>query len=153
MHTAAKRPHWRSAAAAILGVAALSLVAIGCGGDDETTTAASVPTTTTTGATGATGAAGGGETIKISETDFKLDPSDPSVKAGTVTIDVSNDSQSTTHNLEVEGNGLADTSLPNDLAPGDSGQLTVDLEPGTYTMYCPIDDHRGQGMEGTIEVK
>ena len=70
-----------------------------------------------------------------------------------MTIDVSNDSQTTTHNLEVEGNGLADTSLDADLAPGDNGQLTVDLQPGTYTMYCPIDDHRAQGMEGTIEVK
>ena len=151
MHTAAKRPHWRSATAAILGVAALSLVAIGCGGDDDTTTSASLPTTTTTGATGATGAAGGGETVKIGETEFKLDPSDVNVKAGTVTFDVSNDG-STTHSLEVEGNGIEE-ELPSDLAPGDTGELTVDLEPGTYTMYCPIDDHRGQGMEGTIKVK
>jgi uncharacterized cupredoxin-like copper-binding protein len=149
---AAKRPRRRFVAVAVMSVAAMSFLAIGCGGDDDTSTTASVPTTTTTGATGATGAAGGGETLKISETDFKLDPSDPSVKAGSVTIDVSNDGE-TTHSLEVEGNGLADTSLPADLAPGDSGNLTVDLQPGTYTMYCPIDDHRAMGMEGTIEVK
>ena len=152
MQIAAKRPRRRFVAVAITSIAAMSFLAIGCGGDDETSTTASVPTTTTTGATGATGAAGGGETLKISETDFKLDPSDPSVKAGSVTIDVSNDGE-TTHSLEVEGNGLADTSLDADLAPGDNGQLTVDLQPGTYTMYCPIDDHRAQGMEGTIEVK
>jgi uncharacterized cupredoxin-like copper-binding protein len=151
VHTVATKPRWRLATAAILGVAALSLVAAGCGGDDEDTTAASVPTTTSTGATGATGAAGGGETAKVSETEYKLDPSDPSVKAGSVTFDVSNDGQ-VTHSLEVEGNGLEE-DLPADLAPGDTGKLTVDLEPGTYTMYCPIDDHRAKGMEGTIEVK
>jgi uncharacterized cupredoxin-like copper-binding protein len=151
VHTVATKPRRRLATAAILGVAGLSLVAAGCGGDDETSsTAASVPTTST-GATGATGAAGGGETAKISETEYQLDPSDPSVKAGSVTFDVSNDGQ-VTHSLEVEGNGLEE-SLPADLAPGDSGKLTVDLESGTYTMYCPIDDHRAKGMEGTIEVK
>ena len=152
MQIAAKRPRRRFVAVAVTSVAAMSLLATGCGGDDDTTTTASVPTTTTTGATGATGAAGGGETLKISETDFKLDPSDPSVKAGSVTIDVSNDGD-TTHSLEVEGNGLEEQTLDSDLAPGDSGSITVDLEPGTYTMYCPIDDHRAQGMEGTIEVK
>ena len=69
-----------------------------------------------------------------------------------MTVDVSNDGN-VTHSLEVEGNGLEEQALPNDLAPGDSGEITVDLQPGTYTMYCPIDDHRGMGMEGTIEVK
>jgi uncharacterized cupredoxin-like copper-binding protein len=151
VHTVATKPRRRLATAAILGVAALSLVAAGCGDDDEDTTAASVPTTTETGATGATGAAGGGENVKIGETEYKLDPSDPSVKAGSVTFDVSNDGQ-VTHSLEVEGNGLEE-ELPADLAPGDTGSLTVDLDPGTYTMYCPIDDHRAKGMEGTIEVK
>ena len=152
MHTAVTKPRRRIATAAILGIAALSLVAAGCGDDDEDTTAASVPTTTETGATDATGAAGGGETVKISETEFKLDPSDvKDVKAGSVTFDVSNDGD-TTHSLEVEGNGIEE-ELPEDLAAGDSGELTVDLEPGTYTMYCPVDDHRAQGMEGTITVK
>ncbi|HYU60059.1 MAG TPA: cupredoxin domain-containing protein [Solirubrobacterales bacterium] len=148
MHTAATKPPRRLVTVAILGIAAFSLVAAGCGDNDEETTA-SVPTTTSTGATGATG---GGKAVKISETEFKLDPSDvKDVKAGSVTFDVTNDGE-TTHSLEVEGNGVEE-ELPDDLAPGDSGELTVDLDPGTYTMYCPIDDHRGMGMEGTITVK
>lgn len=117
----------------------------GCGDDDEGDTEAAAEATSTA-------AAAGGETVDISETDFALDPSDPTVKAGTVTFDVTNDGQ-TTHNLEVEGpNG--EEELEQDLAPGESGQLTVDLsEPGTYEMYCPVDDHKGMGMEGEITVQ
>lgn len=152
MHLPARRPANRLATVAVLGAAALSLVAAGCGDDDEDTTASTTTSSTTeAGATGATGAAGGGGTVDVSETDFALDPSDVSTKAGTVTFNVTNDGD-TTHNLEVEGDGVEE-ELPADLAPGDSGKLSVDLEPGTYTMYCPVDGHRDQGMEGTVEVK
>jgi uncharacterized cupredoxin-like copper-binding protein len=65
---------------------------------------------------------------------------------------VTNDGQ-VTHNLEVEGpNG--EQELPSDLAPGDSGTLTVDLsKPGTYEFYCPVDNHKQMGMEGEITVE
>ena len=55
------------------------------------------------------------------------------------------------HALEVEGpSGEVETE---DLQPGDSADLDVDLsEPGEYEIYCPVDDHKGMGMEGTITV-
>ena len=152
MLTHARRPVARLAIIAVLSAAALTFVAAGCGDDDDdATTATSTPTTTTAGATGATGAAGGGETVDISETDFALDPSDVTVKAGQVTFNVSNDGQ-TTHNLEIEGDGVEE-ELPQDLGPGDSGEITLDLAAGDYTMYCPVDGHRDQGMEGTVTVE
>jgi hypothetical protein len=43
-------------------------------------------------------------------------------------------------------------ALPSKLAPGQSGNLTLLLGPGTYEIYCPVDDHRGKGMRGTIDV-
>jgi plastocyanin len=144
----------RLAVLTVTGVAALSLVATGCGDDDEEPTVATTTPTTTTGATGgtgATGAAGGGESVDISETDFALDPDEVTAKAGTVIFKVTNDGDAT-HNLEVEGNGVEE-ELPQDLSPGDSGALTVDLEPGDYTMYCPVGNHREQGMEGTVTVE
>jgi uncharacterized cupredoxin-like copper-binding protein len=115
----------------------------GCGGDDNESTA------TTAATTGA--ASGGGQTVNISETEYKLDPSDPTVQAGTVSFKTTNDG-SITHNLEVEGpNG--EQELEQDLAPGQSGTLTVDLsQPGKYEFYCPIDSHRDRGMEGEITV-
>ena len=123
--------------------AAITALAIaGCGGDDNETTA-------TTGASGTPSA--GGQTVNVSETEYQLDPSDPSVKAGTVSFKATNDG-SIDHNLEVEGpNG--EQELEQDLAPGQSGTVTVDLsQPGKYEFYCPIDEHRQRGMEGEITV-
>lgn len=137
-----RRPRRWAGVALAAAAAALALGA--CGGSDDDGSSE-----TTAAAT--TAPPSGGETVAISETDFKLDPSDPSVKAGEVTFDVTNDGQ-TAHSLEVEGpNG--DQELEQDLQPGDSGTLTVDLsEPGTYEMYCPVDDHKGRGMTGEITV-
>ena len=140
----------RASRLAMLGVAVLSAAAIAaCGGDDDDTTVA----TGTTGATGATGAAGQSQEIEVSETDFKLDPSDPTVKAGALTITATNDSDSTVHNLEVEGPTTSE-ELPQDLQPGDSGELELDLDKaGKYKWYCPIANHEELGMVGEITVE
>jgi uncharacterized cupredoxin-like copper-binding protein len=129
-------------------IAAVAFAACGGSSDDNSSdeTAASTPSTTAGG-----GGAGGGETVKISETEYKLTPSDVSVKPGEVTFDVTNDG-STLHNLEVEGPG--EEAKTDDLDAGASGQVTVDLsKPGTYEMYCTIDGHRDLGMEGEITVQ
>ncbi|GAC1399882.1 MAG: hypothetical protein NVSMB68_15060 [Thermoanaerobaculia bacterium] len=56
------------------------------------------------------------------------------------------------HSLVVEGPGLR-TALPEQLTRGDTRQLDVDLKPGTYTFYCPVDGHRGKGMSRTVTVQ
>ncbi|HSP35969.1 MAG TPA: plastocyanin/azurin family copper-binding protein [Thermoanaerobaculia bacterium] len=56
------------------------------------------------------------------------------------------------HSLAIEGNGLS-AALPEPLTRGDTATLTVDLKPGTYTFYCPVDGHKGRGMSRTITVK
>jgi uncharacterized cupredoxin-like copper-binding protein len=126
--------------------AAMAAFAVGCGGssDDSGTTAASATATTTAG--------GGSSSVDVSETDFKLNPSDPKVKAGQVTFNVSNDGQ-TVHSLEVEGpNG--EEELESDLSPGQKGVLSVDLsKPGTYEFYCPVGNHKELGMKGAITVQ
>jgi uncharacterized cupredoxin-like copper-binding protein len=131
-----------------------ALAVAGCGGDDDDNGG--------NGGGGGYGAAGGatqatttadsgGETVDMSLTDFALNPADPTVNAGTVTFNVANDGQ-TTHALEVEGPG--EEVETDNLAPGDSAKLTVDLnEPGTYEMYCPVGNHKEMGMEGEITVK
>jgi uncharacterized cupredoxin-like copper-binding protein len=139
-----------------LAVIAIPLFLAACGDDDDTTaTSAATPATTsadestqaeadTTASSG-----GGGDTVDLSETEYKITPADPSVKAGSVTFDITNDG-ATVHNIEIEGNGVEEES--DDLQPGDNGQLTVDLEPGTYEMYCSIDGHEDLGMKGEITV-
>jgi uncharacterized cupredoxin-like copper-binding protein len=134
------------ATAAVL-VAAASVGVVACGGDDDEET---TPAETTTAPAG--GGGGGEQTLKVSETEYKLDPSDPTVKPGTVTFEVSNDGQ-VVHNLEVEGPS-GEAELEQDLQAGQSAELTVDLnQPGKYEWYCPVGNHRELGMEGTITVK
>jgi plastocyanin len=129
------------AVAVALGIAA-------CGGDDDDDTTAA-----TTGTTGATGTAGpAGETVDLTATDFEFSPADPTVKAGEVTFDLTNDGAAP-HNITVEGPSGKE-SIPTDLQSGEEGELTVDLdESGTYTFYCPVGNHRELGMVGEVTVE
>jgi plastocyanin len=145
----------RKSLALIAIVIPLALAACGDDDDDDTSAATTEPTTeeTTTQETPTdetAGAGGGGEELTISETEFALDPADPTVAAGEVTITAVNDG-ATVHNLEVEGNGVEE--ITDDLDPGQSGKLTLDLEPGEYELYCAIGTHADQGMEGTLTVE
>lgn len=56
------------------------------------------------------------------------------------------------HNFVITGTGVS-AQLPDDLSRGDSTNITVDLKPGTYTVFCPVDGHRGKGMQTTVTVK
>jgi plastocyanin len=55
------------------------------------------------------------------------------------------------HAFEVEGNGVH--TKTDTLTRGNTTTLTVDLKPGTYTIYCPVDGHKGKGMTRTVTVK
>ena len=117
-------------------VAALALAA--CGDDDDDDTSAA----TTTEETTAEEPSGGGETIPVTESDFKLDPADPTAKAGEITFELSNDGEAP-HNLEVEGNGIEEVS--DTINPGDSTSFSVNLEAGTYELTPSRD-----GTEPTV---
>ena len=126
---------------------AIPLTLSACGGGDDTSTTSAATTESTTAASGGGGAS---SSVGISETEYKLDPADPTAKAGSVTFDVSNNG-GVTHALEVEGNGVEEET--DDISPGQSAKLTVDLQPGTYEIYCPIDSHKDMGMEGSLTVQ
>jgi uncharacterized cupredoxin-like copper-binding protein len=117
---------------------AAALLAAGCGSDDDETS-------------GTTAASGGeAEAVELTATEYAFDPSNVSLDAaGKVTFTVSNKGEET-HALEVEGNGVEEET--ESIAPGESGTLTVELEPGEYEFYCPIDGHKDKGMEGTLVV-
>ena len=121
----------------LIPVAVLALA--GCGGDGNDS---SNGTTTTSAAAGTP--------VTMSLVDFALEPKTVQVDApGTYTFKVTNNGQ-TTHALEIEGNGVEEES--DTLSPGDSGEVTVELAGGEYELYCPIDGHRAQGMEGSLVV-
>src|SRR5687768_10015560 len=96
------------------------------------------------------GESSGGQSVELVATEFAFDPADVSVdEAGETTFTVSNDGEFP-HALEIEGNGIEEET--EELGPGESGSITVELEPGEYELYCPVGDHREQGMEGTLVV-
>jgi uncharacterized cupredoxin-like copper-binding protein len=71
------------------------------------------------------------------------------VPAGLVVFAIENAGESE-HAFEVEGQGIEEEVGP--LAPGDTGRLEVELAPGTYEVYCPIEDHAEKGMRLELTV-
>jgi uncharacterized cupredoxin-like copper-binding protein len=90
-----------------------------------------------------------GEQVPVSLTEFAIDMP-ATLSAGEVTFSVVNDG-TITHSFEIEG-GTLEEELETPLEPGQSGMLTVNLEPGTYRVYCPIGNHAQQGMELEVTV-
>jgi len=132
-------------------LAAGVLLAAGCGDDDDGGGGgASTPEATETATQESSG--GGGEALTLTADPggaISWEPGELSAAAGSVTIKLVNES-STPHAVEVEGNGVEKES---ETITGGETELTVDLEPGEYTYYCPVDGHRQSGMEGTLTVE
>jgi plastocyanin len=86
---------------------------------------------------------------RLSEWTIQL--SEATVPAGPVRFTVTNGG-SIPHAFEVEGQGTEQqTAL---IQPGASATLTLNLEPGTYEIYCPVgdDSHKKLGMETHLKV-
>src|SRR5215204_3832394 len=91
------------------------------------------------------------KTIQVKETEFKLEPSEITLdKPGTYVFKAVN-SGDTVHALEVEGEGIEEET--EEIEPGQSAELEVKLKAGTYELYCPVDGHKEEGMEGRVIVK
>jgi uncharacterized cupredoxin-like copper-binding protein len=88
--------------------------------------------------------------ITIGETEIRLTPSTVNVdKSGLIKINAKNNG-STVHALTIDApQGEVETS---DIQPGQSTSIEVNLKPGRYTIFCPVDNHREQGMRGTLVV-
>ena len=93
------------------------------------------------------------------------------VKAGKVTFNVSNKSETLVHEFvvvasgdsvelwpyndseqEVQEDALKVVNEIEDIQPGKSGTLTVELSPGKYTMFCNIAGHFKAGMVHPLTV-
>ena len=91
------------------------------------------------------------KTIRVKETEFALKPAEITLeKPGTYLFKAVN-SGGTVHALEVEDQGIEEET--EEIQPGQSAELKVKLKAGTYELYCPVDGHKEEGMEGKIIVK
>jgi uncharacterized cupredoxin-like copper-binding protein len=94
------------------------------------------------------------------------------VKSGQVTFKVLNASKETIHEMvlspikdenatlpfiekenRVDEEGSGHLGEVSELDPGKKGELTVDMKPGSYILYCNIPGHYGAGMWTTLKVQ
>ena len=121
-------------------VLALIVGAVGgaaCGNDDDDSGApsASIPA----------------DALTVHAADINFPAKEFAATAGVVTFVYVNQPGVTRHTLEVEGVPKSTFYLEVSGA-GDQAVGTVNLQPGTYTIFCDIPGHRAAGMEGTVTV-
>jgi uncharacterized cupredoxin-like copper-binding protein len=88
-------------------------------------------------------------TTEVGLTEYQIEMP-TSLSAGSQTFRVTNNG-TTEHNFEVEGQGIEEAFETN-LSPGETQTMQLDLAPGTYEVYCPVGNHRDQGMEIQLTV-
>jgi plastocyanin len=147
----------------LLAAAATAALAAGCGGSSNgsgggaygggpKTTSAAAPTTPA--AAPAAAAPAGAQALALAAKEsggLSLAPTALKAKAGTVALKLDNPGgNGLPHAIAIEGNGVAQSGAI--AQPGGTSSLSVKLKPGKYTFYCPVGNHRAQGMQGTLTV-
>lgn len=116
--------------------------------EGDATPGADVPQASPAASPEASPVAGGNE-VEVALTEFEIQmPSE--LPAGQTVFIISNTGEFP-HNFEIEGNGI-EMELEENLQGGEQGTLTVDLQAGTYEIYCPVGDHADQGMRLELTV-
>jgi plastocyanin len=114
---------------------ALAITLAACGGDDGDT-----------GSTPTSSASGGSSIVVKARDQLKFDKDAYEAEAGTVDVTYQN-TGSVAHTLLVKGkSGFK-------LAVGSTDEGSIDLDPGTYTLYCDIAGHEAAGMKAELTVK
>ena len=107
--------------------ASLLLAACGGGDDGAPTDAASAPAQTVS---------------TVTMTNNQFEPAAPVV--GTGSLELVNDGEAP-HTFTVDGE-----DIDIEVEAGETATASIDLDPGTYTLFCQF--HRSQGMETTLTV-
>jgi uncharacterized cupredoxin-like copper-binding protein len=106
--------------------------------------------------------------VHVTLTEFAITPGALTAAAGEVTFTIHN-AGAVEHEFIIIRTDLAADALPSsgsavdeegldvideveDMAPGDTATLTVNLEPGNYVVICNLPGHYAQGMRATLQV-
>lgn len=140
-HSSARRLGLARSAAALV---AAGVLLTGCGGGDDAGDSAASPAASSPTAQGTR--------VDAELTEFAITLGQETFAPGTYTF-VAKELGEAPHALSIEGPGV-ETVSTDVLQPGDAAaSVTVDLQPGTYTLWCPVGSHRDQGMETSITVE
>jgi plastocyanin len=91
------------------------------------------------------------ERVEIEATSYAYSPASITVPAGRIRFVIHN-AADIVHGFEVEGQGMEEEIA--EIQAGATDSLTVTFEqPGTYEIYCPVEDHEQRGMVGTLGVE
>jgi uncharacterized cupredoxin-like copper-binding protein len=105
---------------------------------------------------GVAGLAGAQElTANVVLRNFAIEGAPAAVRAGQpLRFVATNPGPQGNHNLSIDGMGATIASPDPNVAPGTSGVLTLTAPaaPGTYALFCPVGQHRQNGMEVTLTV-
>lgn len=92
-----------------------------------------------------------GSVVDVTLKDFTIEcPTCDKLPTGQVTFHVTNDGPST-HNLTV-GQGGTMLNTTQNFPKGQQRDVTVDLHPGSYTLYCSVPGHEAQGMKLDVTI-
>lgn len=106
--------------------------------------------------------AGPAQVVKAQLGDYWVKPSTSSVPAGKVTFNATNVGQ-VPHELMIEQmpmkmdapgqpNEDAAQGMIDDMDPGQSGSMTLNLKPGTYMLFCNVAGHYAMGQHTMFKV-
>jgi uncharacterized cupredoxin-like copper-binding protein len=134
----------------ITAVAALLLS--GCGGGDSNSSSSSSNSGSPSSSPSKTTSSNApqGNQVTAVEKEFSITLTPDTFSPGTYTFKAENQGQFP-HNLTIEGPGV-DTEATPTIDPGDSAELTVTLQKGSYEVWCSVDSHKEQGMDINIDV-
>lgn len=91
-----------------------------------------------------------GTTVLVMLNDNSIAVREQSIPPGPAILTIENRG-SDVHNLYVEGPGL--NAAAGDAIPETrSSTMEVNFQPGTYTLYCPVGDHRTNGEQVQVTI-
>ncbi len=96
------------------------------------------------------GGSSGGTKVTVTEREFSLTLSQQTFSPGTYTF-VAVDKGQLSHSLQIDGPGVS-KRISGTIDPGQSQNLVVTLQNGTYDIYCPVPGHKQDGMDARIKV-
>lgn len=87
--------------------------------------------------------------VKLSEHKIEFFNDKP-IGPGLTVFEVTNEGEKE-HSFVIEGIGVMQR-LEENLRPGETRTISVELKPSGYNIYCPIDNHKNMGMASVIRI-